>query len=156
MLSAAAYIVKNFPDLPHPYFLKSKTPHDRKDTEYPSLYLSVHPLFDEWVELLAEAFFNQNAFRVDDTMYLKVEVNEDFGELLKLEKWSYDNSEHNPTVIEIFGIKEKLSEKRIGWINCSTSQINKKLYEPNVNSVAVLLGQIYNNEQYFLHNILRG
>jgi hypothetical protein len=56
ILSAAAYIVKEYPNLPHPALFAEKPPHLRVDAEYPSPCLSVHPLFDEWVDTLANAF----------------------------------------------------------------------------------------------------
>lgn len=63
LMSAAAYLVHKFPSLPHPRLMKEKLPHNRTDTSEQSPYLSLHPLFDEWVDTFVEAVLSGNACR---------------------------------------------------------------------------------------------
>jgi hypothetical protein len=98
LMSTAAYLVYKFPTLPHPRLMKDKLPHNRIDQSEQSPYLSLHPLFDEWVDTFVESVLKGNACRFGSTLYLKVNVQSEYADLLKGTGWEFQVNNTDYTV----------------------------------------------------------
>jgi len=59
----------------------------------------------------------------------------------------FSEAESEEKVSKIFGIEIQPSSKKIAYVNFAKSQIDRRGFEPYVNSFAILEGEIYNNEK---------
>ena len=56
--------------------------------------------------------------------------------------------EKGTKIQDIFKIKAEFSNKKIGYINISKSQLNTDRFQPRINVLGVLLGTIFNNDSW--------
>ena len=64
--------------------------------------------------------------------------------------------EKGTTIQDIFKIQAEFNNKKIGYIDVSKSQLNPDRFQPKINVFGLLLGTIFNNENWNQFHILKG